>query len=115
MNEGIAPCAVRPCCLLAALQPRSHCCLPPRPHTQARPGTRSALLSSPGAPSTLPATPSSLPPPPARYTSRGASVVLTAPNRPLDQRAVPIDVETRFADGRSVRSVTLIVDQNPTP
>ena len=45
----------------------------------------------------------------------GDAVVLTAPNRPLDQRAVPIDVETRFADGRSVRSVTLIVDQNPTP
>ena len=45
----------------------------------------------------------------------GEAVVLTAPNRPLDQRAVPIDVETRFADGRSVRSVTLIVDQNPTP
>ena len=36
-------------------------------------------------------------------------------NRPLDQRAVPIEVEAKFADGRSVRAVTLIVDQNPTP
>lgn len=45
----------------------------------------------------------------------GDVIVLTAPNRPLDQRAVPIEVEARFADGRSVRAVTLIVDQNPTP
>ena len=45
----------------------------------------------------------------------GDAVVLTAPNRPLDQRAVPIDVEARFADGRTVRAVTIIVDQNPTP
>ena len=45
----------------------------------------------------------------------GDAVVLTAPNRPLDQRAVPIEVEARFADGRSVRAVTIIADQNPTP
>ena len=45
----------------------------------------------------------------------GDTVVLTAPNRPLDQRAVPVDVEVKFADGRSVRAVTLIADQNPTP
>src|SRR5687768_6716407 len=45
----------------------------------------------------------------------GDAIVLTAPNRPLDQRAVPVEVEARFADGRSVRAVTLIVDQNPTP
>ena len=45
----------------------------------------------------------------------GDAVVLTAPFRPLDQRAVPIEVEAKFADGRTVRAVTIIVDQNPTP
>ena len=45
----------------------------------------------------------------------GDAIRLTAPNRPTDQRAVPIEVEAQFADGRSVRSVTLIVDENPTP
>src|SRR5690606_3181614 len=38
-----------------------------------------------------------------------------APVRPLDQRAVPIRVETHFADGRTVRAVTIIIDENPTP
>lgn len=45
----------------------------------------------------------------------GAIVELNAPFRPLDQRAVPIDVEAKFADGRSVRGITLIVDENPSP
>lgn len=45
----------------------------------------------------------------------GDVVLLTAPMRPLDQRAVPIEVEAKFADGRSVRAVTLIVDENPSP
>lgn len=45
----------------------------------------------------------------------GDIVQLTAPFRPLDQRAVPIDVEARFADGRSVLGITLIVDENPSP
>lgn len=45
----------------------------------------------------------------------GDIVQLAAPFRPLDQRAVPIDVEARFADGRSVRGITLIVDENPSP
>jgi sulfur-oxidizing protein SoxY len=45
----------------------------------------------------------------------GALVHLTAPMRPKDQGAVPVEVDTRFADGRSVRSVTLIVDENPVP
>jgi len=45
----------------------------------------------------------------------GDLVALTAPIRPTDQRAVPIAVETAFADGRTVRSVTLIVDENPSP
>ena len=42
-------------------------------------------------------------------------VRLTAPYRPTDQRAVPVKVETGFEDGRTIRAVTLIVDENPTP
>jgi sulfur-oxidizing protein SoxY len=45
----------------------------------------------------------------------GEVVQLSAPNRPLDQRAVPIAIEAKLADGRTIRSVTLIVDENPTP
>jgi sulfur-oxidizing protein SoxY len=45
----------------------------------------------------------------------GDIVALSAPFRPLDQRAVPVDVEAKFADGRSVRGITLIVDENPSP
>ncbi|HML28925.1 MAG TPA: quinoprotein dehydrogenase-associated SoxYZ-like carrier [Hyphomicrobium sp.] len=45
----------------------------------------------------------------------GELVQLSAPFRPLDQRAVPIDVEVTFPDGRSVRGITLIVDENPSP
>lgn len=45
----------------------------------------------------------------------GEIVALTAPFRPSDQRAVPIDVEAKFADGRSVRAITLVVDENPSP
>jgi sulfur-oxidizing protein SoxY len=45
----------------------------------------------------------------------GEFVQLTAPLRPTDQRAVPIAVEAAFTDGRTVRSLTLIVDENPSP
>ena len=45
----------------------------------------------------------------------GDLVQLSAPTRPTDQRAVPIGVETTFKDGRTVRGVTLIVDENPSP
>lgn len=45
----------------------------------------------------------------------GKIVALTAPFRPTDQRAVPIDVDAKFADGRGVRGITLIVDENPSP
>ena len=34
-------------------------------------------------------------------------MTLKAPVRPEDQRAVPVDIEARFADGRTVKSVTL--------
>jgi sulfur-oxidizing protein SoxY len=45
----------------------------------------------------------------------GDLVHLTAPTRPKNQSAVPIEVEAAFADGRTVRSVTIIVDENPSP
>jgi sulfur-oxidizing protein SoxY len=45
----------------------------------------------------------------------GDLVSLTAPVRPTDQRAVPIAVEATFKDGRTVRAVTFIVDENPSP
>lgn len=42
-------------------------------------------------------------------------LVLKAPNRPDDQRAVPISVETALTDGRTVKTVTFVVDENPSP
>lgn len=42
-------------------------------------------------------------------------VTLSAPARPEDQRAVPVAIEARLADGRMVKSVTLVVDENPMP
>ncbi len=45
----------------------------------------------------------------------GELVQLKAPYRPKDQSAVPVKVETGFEDGRTIRAVTLIVDENPTP
>ena len=45
----------------------------------------------------------------------GDVVQLSAPGRPTDQRAVPIAVEAKLGDGRTIRAVTLIVDENPTP
>jgi sulfur-oxidizing protein SoxY len=45
----------------------------------------------------------------------GEIVHLTAPMRPKDQSHVPIAVEAGFTDGRTIRRLTLIVDENPTP
>lgn len=42
-------------------------------------------------------------------------VELAAPMRPDDQSAVPISVSARFSDGRTIRSVSIIVDENPSP
>ena len=42
-------------------------------------------------------------------------VTLQAPNRPEDIRAVPFDVQAGFKDGRSIKSVTFVVDNNPSP
>lgn len=46
----------------------------------------------------------------------GAGIVLLkAPTRPEDQRAVPIAIEADFRDGRTVKAVTFVVDENPSP
>ncbi len=42
-------------------------------------------------------------------------VTIKAPYRPEDIRAVPLDVEANFKDGRTIRSITLVVDNNPSP
>lgn len=42
-------------------------------------------------------------------------VTIKAPIRPEDQRAVPVSIDAKFADGRSIKSVTLVVDENPSP
>ncbi len=44
-----------------------------------------------------------------------ANVVLTAPDRPENQMEVPVAVDAVFKDGRTVKSVTILVDENPTP
>jgi len=46
----------------------------------------------------------------------GAGVIsLSAPKRPKDQSAVPLGVKVRLPDGRSIKSVSFIVDENPSP
>lgn len=46
----------------------------------------------------------------------GAGIMtLKAPFRPEDQRAVPIGVDAKFTDGRSVKAITIIIDENPSP
>jgi len=42
-------------------------------------------------------------------------VNIEAPGRPEDMRRVPISVETAFNDGRTVKTVSFIIDENPTP
>lgn len=42
-------------------------------------------------------------------------LTLQAPYRAEDQRAVPLTVETGFGDGRTIKSVTFVVDENPAP
>ncbi len=46
----------------------------------------------------------------------GAGIIsIKAPYRPDDVRAVPVSIEARLPDGRSIRAVTLVVDENPSP
>jgi sulfur-oxidizing protein SoxY len=42
-------------------------------------------------------------------------ITLGAPNRPEDMRVVPITIDTAFKDGRTVKAVSFILDENPTP
>ena len=42
-------------------------------------------------------------------------VTLTTPYRAKDDREVPIETSTRFSDGRTVKSVSIIIDDNPVP
>ena len=42
-------------------------------------------------------------------------VKLTAPYRPEDMRKVPIGVSAAFNDGRTVKTITFLIDENPTP
>jgi len=51
-----------------------------------------------------------------RTIEDGAAVVaFQAPYRAEDQRAVPISAEAAFKDGRKIKSITFIVDENPMP
>lgn len=46
----------------------------------------------------------------------GVGIVnLKAPTRPEDQRAVPVHVDARLSDGRTIKTVSFIVDENPSP
>lgn len=42
-------------------------------------------------------------------------VTLKAPYRPDDVRSVPLEADAKLADGRTIKAVTFIVDQNPSP
>lgn len=42
-------------------------------------------------------------------------ITLTAPNRPEDMRVVPIGIAARVTDGRTIKTISYIIDENPTP
>lgn len=42
-------------------------------------------------------------------------ITIDAQARPDDMRRVPVIVEAGFGDGRTVKTVTFIIDENPTP
>ncbi len=42
-------------------------------------------------------------------------LAFSAPYRALEQRAVPISVDAAFSDGRGIKTVTFVVDENPMP
>ena len=42
-------------------------------------------------------------------------VTLKAPYRPEDVRSVPLVAEAQFTDGRTIKTVSFIVDENPSP
>jgi sulfur-oxidizing protein SoxY len=45
----------------------------------------------------------------------GGIIEFTAPTRPTDQSNVPVSVKARLGDGRTIKSVTFVVDENPSP
>ncbi|MEO0820466.1 MAG: quinoprotein dehydrogenase-associated SoxYZ-like carrier [Pseudomonadota bacterium] len=45
----------------------------------------------------------------------GDQVRLDAPRRSADDRRVPVDIAARLEDGALIRSVTVIIDENPMP
>lgn len=51
----------------------------------------------------------------AIHRSNPANIVLTTPYRSEDDREVPVAVNARFNDGRTVRAVTIVIDENPMP
>lgn len=52
----------------------------------------------------------------SRIIADGRGIVtLNAPYRPEDVRSVPLEAEVSFKDGRTIRSITFIVDENPSP
>ena len=51
----------------------------------------------------------------AIHRGNPANVVLTTPYRSSDDRIVPVAVNAQFADGRTVRAVTIVIDENPMP
>ena len=51
-----------------------------------------------------------------RAINDGAGVlVLKAPLRPEKQSSVPIGVDARLTDGRSIKAITIVIDENPSP
>lgn len=42
-------------------------------------------------------------------------ITIAAEGRPADMRVVPIAVSAGFTDGRTVKKVTVLIDENPTP
>jgi len=52
----------------------------------------------------------------ARTIEDGAAfIAFHAPYRAEDQRTVPISAEAAFKDGRKIKSITFIIDENPMP
>lgn len=45
----------------------------------------------------------------------GDMIKLDAPYRTIDDRTIPIAINAQVSDGRSIRSVTLLADDNPMP
>lgn len=43
------------------------------------------------------------------------NISLAAPGRPENQMEVPVAVDAVFKDGRTIKSVTILVDENPAP